>query len=108
MTRIYPPSNNDIPDGWQYEIDLRIQLKGEDLVWKTPFGLTLIFPDGSRQNKILNNEAKPLYPNNLYKFSINVVCRRQGWTMIKMYPLEEWDKQNIFNVDFKTSEVCLE
>jgi hypothetical protein len=28
--------------------------------------------------------------------------------MIKMYPLEEWDKQNIFNVDFKTSEVCLE
>lgn len=108
VTNSYPRVNQNIMDGWKYEIILTIKLTGENLVWKTPFGLTLIFPDGSRYNEILNNESKPLYSNNLYEFRFNVICRRKGWAMIKMYPLEQWDKLNIRNVDFRTSEVCLE
>lgn len=78
-TRSYPEVHQKVSDGWIYEIVLKIKLSGEKLVWNTPFGVTLIFPDGSRQNVIINNESNPLYSNNLYEFRFNVNCRRKGW-----------------------------
>lgn len=97
-----------VMDGWTYEITLTIKLTGENLVWKTPIGVTLIFPDISRQNEIINKESMPLYSNNLYEFRFDVVCRRKGWAMIQMSPLEEWDRRSSLNIDFRTSQVCIE
>ncbi|HEX2867045.1 MAG TPA: hypothetical protein VHO03_08375 [Ignavibacteriales bacterium] len=107
-TRSYPPKIYKTEDGWTYEVSLIIKLTGENLVWKTPIGITLIFPDGSLQNVTINNEATPLYSNNHYEYRFTVVSRSIGWAMIQMYPLEKWDELNVRSVDFRTSEVCLE
>jgi hypothetical protein len=95
-------------DGWEYEITLTIKLTGENLVWKTPIGVTLIFPDIRRQTEIINKESMPLYSNNLYEFRFDVICSRKGWVMIQMSPLREWDELNIRNVDFRVSQVRIE
>lgn len=104
----YPPIHYKEWDGWIYEIALTIKLTGENFVWKAPIGVIFIFPDVSRQTEIINKEAMPLYSNYLYEFRFDVICRRKGWAMIQMSPLEEWDKLNTRDVDFRISQVCLE
>lgn len=85
-THSVPPRLLKKKEGYIYQIDLTIDVSGDNFIWSSPLNCIFTFPDGKQVSKVINIESYTLFSHEKHHFTFNIRTKRKGQAKIDISP----------------------
>ncbi|MBI3123023.1 MAG: hypothetical protein HYZ10_01330 [Ignavibacteriales bacterium] len=91
-THSYPSQDYYEIDKFVYELNITLELDGNNFVFNKPLALTCYLPKGGEKTIIINEELEKLISPESYTYIMLLETKQKGWAKITA---GEWDAYNL-------------